>query len=352
MRRILPGKSLVWSERSTRPAILTTVAGGGTLSRRWSGCKRESSLVALALTLDAAAIFTVADRQTSSVRKVDSAGDCDDHRGQRGRPGFGGDNGPCTPGRGLPFNEFSSARTGCQWEYYVGDEGNGRVRRIDTAGIVPTVGWKTALPIFRAMAVRQPAQRCICPLAWRRIILETILRHGTELRQNSARIAPDHTISVYAGNGTSGYSGDGGPATGRIVIGTRRVWQVGPDDSTDRGRYPRIVWCGVSIRTGVISTIAGTGKCGYGGDGGPATPSRLERTPPVWRSMTSGNLAITEAPGNKNPHCSEWHHPHLWPAMERRAITGDGGDSLKARVVISQWNSPLQQLPVFLRHIQ
>ncbi len=88
-----------------------------------------------------------------------------------------------------------------------------------------------------------------------------------------ARIAPDHTVSTLAGNGTSGYSGDGGPATSAqiAVVGGLAVSALGDLYISDMGN------CVVRkvAPNGLISTVAGNGTCGYSGDGGPAKNAQL-----------------------------------------------------------------------------
>ncbi len=82
------------------------------------------------------------------------------------------------------------------------------------------------------------------------------------------------TISIIAGRGEDGYSGDGGPATeaqlnqpqGLAVDGAGNVYIA--DTQNHRIRK-------VDAATGIISTIAGTGEQGYGGDGGPATEAQF-----------------------------------------------------------------------------
>ena len=80
--------------------------------------------------------------------------------------------------------------------------------------------------------------------------------------------------TVVAGNGICGDSGDGGPATsasisvaygvaftsGRLLIADTYNCRVRQVDSS-----------------GIIRTIAGNGRCGFAGDGGPATQARLNR---------------------------------------------------------------------------
>ena len=82
-------------------------------------------------------------------------------------------------------------------------------------------------------------------------------------------------ISTYAGNGVEGHSGDGGPATaaGLAVPHGARFDTRGnlyiADTRSNRVRR-------VDAKTGVITSVAGTGKPGHSGDGGPAIEAQLQ----------------------------------------------------------------------------
>ena len=90
------------------------------------------------------------------------------------------------------------------------------------------------------------------------------------------KVSADGLISTVAGSGEMGYSGDGGPATGARL---NQPYEV----RFDREGHMLIVEMEnhiirrVDAGTGEISTVAGTGQRGYGGDGGPATEARLSR---------------------------------------------------------------------------
>ena len=87
------------------------------------------------------------------------------------------------------------------------------------------------------------------------------------------KIDPAGIITTFAGTGTPGSTGDGGPATSAQLHTPLEV-EVGPDGNVyiiDGGTH--------SIRrvdaSGIITKFAGTGLATYGGDDGPATSASL-----------------------------------------------------------------------------
>ncbi len=91
-----------------------------------------------------------------------------------------------------------------------------------------------------------------------------------ELKGNRAlRIDPKGVLHVVAGTGQKGDRGDDGPATQATVNGMHSL-AVGPDGTV----YLADTWNNrvrkLDPKTGTIAAFAGTGKKGYGGDGGPA----------------------------------------------------------------------------------
>ncbi len=100
------------------------------------------------------------------------------------------------------------------------------------------------------------------------------------------RIDTRGTITTVAGNGSRGFSGDGGPATnaqlynptGVTVDNNGRLYIA--DNSNYRVR--------MVSSAGIISTIAGTGGSGYSGDGGPATAAKLQN--PFDVAVTSSGI--------------------------------------------------------------
>jgi streptogramin lyase len=94
--------------------------------------------------------------------------------------------------------------------------------------------------------------------------------------QRIRRVAPDGTISTIAGSGKKGYSGDGGPALDATFnlpheIRFDRAGNVYVVDMANHAVRR------IDAQTRLITTIAGGGAQGYSGDGGPATSAQLKQ---------------------------------------------------------------------------
>lgn len=104
-------------------------------------------------------------------------------------------------------------------------------------------------------------------------------------------------ISTVAGNGTGGYSGDGGEATSAELN-----YPLGlAVDSSANIYIADLLNCRVrkvTASTGIISTVAGNGKCGFSGDGGAATSAELAN-PSTVAVDKSGNLYIADENNNR-----------------------------------------------------
>jgi hypothetical protein len=87
-------------------------------------------------------------------------------------------------------------------------------------------------------------------------------------------IRPDGTVQAYAGNGTEGYAGDGGPATAAQLDHPGQIALDGSGNLYVADTYNHRVRR-VDAATGVITTVAGTGTQGLSGDGGLATQAEL-----------------------------------------------------------------------------
>ncbi len=106
------------------------------------------------------------------------------------------------------------------------------------------------------------------------------------------RIAPDGTVSTVAGNGKAGYAGAGGPATAATL---NEPYEVRFDRAGNLWfvDMKNQVVQKVAAGNGILTTIAGTGQPGFAGDGGPATAARLNQ-PHSIQLDADGNVFICD----------------------------------------------------------
>ncbi len=193
--------------------IITTIVGTGTAGYGGTGGPATAALINMpaGIAVDAYTNVFIADYGNSRVRKVNSSGVMSDIAGN-GIFGFTGDGGPATAAmlngpRGVAVDGYGFV--------YIADYNNVRVRQIDLSGAIHT----------------------------------------------------------YAGTGASGFGGDGGPATSAIMRSPTGVavdvdnYVYIADSANNRVRKVNA--------TGIITTFAGNGSSTYSGDGGPATAAGM-----------------------------------------------------------------------------
>src|SRR5438034_9878522 len=144
------------------------------------------------------------------------------------------------------------------------------------------------------------------------------------------RVAADGVLSLIAGTGTSGFSGDGGPAVsarlsypGNLVVDGGGNLYIA-DWGNDRIR---------KVNTeGIISTIAGNGKEGFEGDGGPATSASLNKPRGV-AVDPAGNVYIADAGNFRIRKVNPAGVISTVAGSGTSGFTGDGGPASSAQLV-------------------
>lgn len=94
--------------------------------------------------------------------------------------------------------------------------------------------------------------------------------------QRIRRIGQDGTITTIAGTGAVGFTGDGGPA----LQGTfNKPHEIRFDAAGDLFIVDMVNHAvrKIDMKTGILTTIAGTGEAGYSGDGGPAVKAQFKQ---------------------------------------------------------------------------
>ena len=187
----------------TTPCALVGLGDGGPATAPFMG--------PFDVAVDSAGTLYIADDGHQSIRKVDSSGIITTVAGN-GKAGFSGDGGPAT---GAALNGPGGIAFDSAGNLYIADLSNNRIRKVDTAGIITTV----------------------------------------------------------AGNGVNGFSGDGGPATSAALANPHAVAVDSAGNlyiaDTNNFRVRKV------NSAGIITTFAGTGTVGFSGDGGPATSALI-----------------------------------------------------------------------------
>ncbi len=248
---------------------IITVAGNGT-----SGFSGDGGLAIDALlnspggiAMDNGGNLVFADQYSYRVRKISTAGIISTVAGN-GYTSFNGDGGPATSAnlggpRGVAVDPSGII--------YISDSQNQRIRKVATSGVITTIAGDGTSG-FSGDGGPASAAGLSFPAGWAVAANGSI--YFVDAGNNRIRkIAPDGTISTVAGNGTAGFSGDGGIATaanlnipeGIAIDGAGNLFIV--DAGNQRLRK---VTAG-----GIISTVAGNGTAGFSGDGGPATSAKF-----------------------------------------------------------------------------
>jgi len=155
------------------------------------------------------------------------------------------------------------------------------------------------------------------------------LGDGTQRGGHNGDASTSLQINTAAGNGTPGGGGDGGPATAAQLHGPSAV-AVGPDGSlyiadTLNNRVRRVT------PDGAISTVAGAGSAGYGGDNGPATAAQLDG-PAGLAVGPDGSLYIADTRNNRVRRISPDGVIDTVAGDGTAGGGGDGGTALQAQL--------------------
>jgi hypothetical protein len=143
------------------------------------------------------------------------------------------------------------------------------------------------------------------------------------------KLASSGVLTLVAGNGTEGFSGDGGPATSASITSTGiavdvlgNVYIADPLD--DRIRE-------IVAATGIIKTIAGNGVAGFTGDGGPATSAELDG-PQGLAVDALGNVFLTDGNSRIREVVAFTGNIQTVAGNGTAGFSGDGGPAINAEL--------------------
>jgi sugar lactone lactonase YvrE len=249
---------------------ISTYAGNGSFGYTGDGASATDASIATSggLAMDYSGNLYIADIYFSVIRKVTPAGIITTVAGT-GTTGYTGDGGAATAAE-----LFNPAKVAVDsfGNLYIGDVQDHVVRKVSAAGIITTIagngtGGYTGDGGPATDATLYGGARVAADDSGN-VYIPDIYDHVVR------KVSLSGIITTIAGNGIPGFSGDNGAATAAqlyapsdIAIDKYRNIYIA-DDSNGRVRK-------ITAATGIITTIAGNGSRIYSGDNGPATAAGL-----------------------------------------------------------------------------
>ncbi len=269
--------------------VITTVVGTGVAGYSGDGGQATAALLnnPTNVVSDAAGNLYIADWSNNVVRKVNPLGIISTYAGNASA-GFSGDGGPATAAQLFQPEGVALDASG---NLYIADRVNNVIRMVNSAGIISTIAGTPHSAGNGGDGGPAMSAQLVGPTSVAVDVFGNIII-GDADNNTVRRISTAGIISTIAGTGTQGYAGDGGQATAAFL---NQPYGVGADMAGNVyiADFGNAVIRKVNYSTGVISTIAGNGTSGYSGDGGQATTASLYGSSGV-AIDAMGNLFIAD----------------------------------------------------------
>lgn len=260
------GNLYIWDATDSRIRKVTTAGIISSVTATIGQLKEIGRTGGLAT--DSVGNLYIGDTQSYLVRKVDASGVMTTIAGN-GTAGISGSNGSGSQATSVPICSPSGVAADRAGNVYFGSSVCGTVRKVDTSGVLTTFagnGSPSFLQTPWALALDNSGNLYACD-------------DGVGTRVY--RVTPAGAITIIAGNGASGFSGDGGPATSAQLFQARAVAvdSAGNVYIADTGnhRVRRV------DTNGIITTVAG----------GPNTsPNEVDGGPPTGVNVGALDVAV------------------------------------------------------------
>ena len=287
--------------------IITTIAGTGAGAGTYTCCfggdggpaSASEFNVPYALAFDVSGNLYIADGANNRVRMINTAGIIFTIAGN-GAANFSGDGGQAT---NAELNGPIGITLDTQDNLYIADEGNNRIRMVNSAGIINTVAGNGGTAGNTADGGQASSAYIPGPSG---LTFDQAGNLYVSVAYYDSRVRVINTVGIintkagfYYGSPimqSCEYSGDGGQATDAYFCNPNGIsfdafgnlYII--DQSNNRIRMVNTA--------GIISTVVGTGTAGHIGDGGQATAADIDQAQNITLD-TQGNLYIADAANNR-----------------------------------------------------
>ncbi len=267
----------------------------------------------------------IADTSNHRIRKVDADTDFISTVAGDGTYGFGGDGAAATAAQ--LYSPQGVAMDG-DGNLYIADTNNSLIRKVDADGDISTVAGNGTAG-FGGDGAAATAAQLYSPYGVAVDGDGNLYIADTNNRRIRKVDADTDFISTVAGNGSYGHSGDGAAATAARLRSPRGVAVDGDgnlyiaDSSSHRIRK-------VDADTDFISTVAGNGAGGFGGDGAAADAAQLN-FPTGVAVDGDGNLYIADT-DNHRIRKVDASSKNISTAAGASSGGEDGGPATQARL--------------------
>ncbi len=304
----------IW--KVTTDGAITTVAGnggyGGYGGYGGDGGRATRALLfnPLGVAVDAQGNVFIADADNDRIRKVNAAGIITTIAGDGDFNTYSGDGGPAVEAqldypRGVTVDGSGNL--------FLADTGNERVRMVTAAGVIGTVAGNTAPWLRSPVAVAADGNGNVYV--------------ADDIGARVMKVSAGGAVGVFAGTGVVGYAGDGGAAVNAELDSPSAV-------AVDAAGNVYIAEEGNHVvrkvdAAGTITTVAGNGSAGFSGDGGPARSAMLD-APGGLAVDGAGNLYIADSGSGRIRKVAAGGTITRVAGNGVQGFAGDGGPAVNA----------------------
>jgi trimeric autotransporter adhesin len=310
--------------KATPEGVITTIAGNGKEGYSGDGGKASKAQFKYPTNavVDSAGNLYIADTGNHRIRKITPDGMITTVAGN-GKRGYSGDGGKATSAqldwpRGLAVDSAGNL--------FIADMWNFCIRKVSSSGIITTFV-RNRKTEDSGDAGKALSARFLKPVG---LALDSSgnLYISTE-HHRIYKVTPFGIITTVVGTGKEGYSGDGGQASFAQLNSPNKVAVDSAGNlyiaDADNHRIRKVA------PDGVITTVAGNGTSGYGGDGGQASFAQLN-SPNNAAVDSAGNLYIADADNHRIRKVAPDGVIITFAGDGNKGHSGDGGQAASARI--------------------